>query len=102
MKKRPGPVQFTIQHSAFFLLTLWSTTLVAQILPPPPVRPQQTNALPSQIRLLVRGFRFEGNKAFSDSDLAKVTEPFIYRELSSEDIEQARRAVSLYYVNHGY
>jgi len=88
--------------NALVALAISSTTLIAQVLPPPPAPPKQANKLPSQIRILVRGFRFEGNQAFSDAELAKVTEPFIYRELSSEDIEQARRAVSLHYVNHGY
>ncbi len=50
----------------------------------------------------MRGFQFEGDHAFSEAELAKVTEPFTNRELSSEEIEQARRAVSLYYVSHGY
>ncbi len=74
----------------------------AQVLPPPPARPGQTQKLPSETRIHVRGFHFEGNTAFSEAELAKVTEPFTNRELSSEDIEGARRAITLHYVSHGY
>jgi hemolysin activation/secretion protein len=51
---------------------------------------------------MVHGFSFEGNHAFSDAELARVTEPFTNRELTSEDLEQVRRAVTLHYVSHGY
>jgi hemolysin activation/secretion protein len=87
---------------ALLALVLFSTTLGAQVLPPPTARPDKTNKLATLARLFVRGYRFEGNKAFSDAELAKVTEPFANREISSEEIEQARRAVTLHYINHGY
>lgn len=83
-------------------LGLSSATLGAQILPPPPVRPDQAHKLPAGTRLFVRGYHFEGNSAFSDVELARVTEPFTNREISSEELEEARRAVSLHYINHGY
>ena len=84
------------------VLGLCSARLDAQVLPPPPVRPDQVHKLPIETRIFVRGFRFEGHHAFTDAELAKLMEPFIYRELGSEEIEQARRAVSLFYVSHGY
>ena len=87
---------------ALLALALFSTTLGAQVLPPPTARPDKANKLPTETRLFVRGYHFEGNKAFSDAELAKVTEPFTNREISSEEIEQARRAVTLHYINHGY
>jgi len=81
---------------------LSSASLAAQVLPPPPTPPGTTNKLSEEARLFVRGYHFEGNKAFSAAELAQVTEPFTNRELSSGEIEQARRAVSLFYVSHGY
>jgi hemolysin activation/secretion protein len=87
---------------ALFALALFTTTLSGQVLPPPPARPDTTNKLATLARLFVRGYRFEGNTAFSDAELAKVTEPFTNREISSEEIEQARRAVTVHYINHGY
>ncbi|PYI87272.1 MAG: hypothetical protein DME26_06655 [Verrucomicrobia bacterium] len=58
--------------------------------------------MPTETRLFVRGYQFYGNSVFSDIELARVTDPFTKRELNSEEIEQARRAVSLHYINHGY
>src|SRR2546425_11860686 len=87
---------------ALLALALFSTTLGGQVLPPPTARPDKANKLPTLARLFVRGYHFEGNKAFSDAELAKVTEPFTNREISSEEMEQARRAVTLHYISHGY
>ena len=85
------------------LLTLTaSPNLDAQILPPPPETPDTGRRLSEAPRLFVRGYRFEGNTVFSDNELAKVAEAFTQRELNTEDIERARRAVSLHYVNSGY
>ena len=80
-------------------LGLSSATLGAQVLPPPPARLHQP---PAENRLFVRGYHFEGNSAFSDEDLARVTEPFTNREISDQELEEARRAVSLHYITHGY
>ena len=79
-----------------------SPHLAAQILPPPPTNAPPRPELTIPPRLVVKGFRFEGNRAFSSEELAQVTKPFTQRELGSEELEQARRAVTLYYVRHGY
>src|SRR5215510_9627843 len=83
-------------------MSLLATNLGAQVLPPPPASQMQSNRLDSAARLFVRGFRFEGNTAFSNEELAKVTEPFTNREITSGELEEARRAVTLHYINHGY
>ena len=82
-------------------LTLFAGSLAAQVLPPPPQPPNARNQLPVEARLFVREFKFEGNRTFSDAELAAVTAPFTNRNLTSGDIEQARCAVTLFYVNHG-
>ncbi len=74
----------------------------AQILPPPPVSQQESGKLGSVAQLFVRSFRFESNSAFSSEELAKVTEPYTNREITNGELEEARRAVTLHYVNHGY
>src|SRR6185369_6581182 len=83
-------------------MSLLASTLGAQVLPPPPASQMQSNRLDSAARLFVRSFRFEGNTAFSNDELAKVTESFTNREISSGELEEARRAVTLHYINHGY
>ena len=81
-------------------MAMFSTPSGAQILPPPPTNAAPQTAIPLQ--LVVKGFRFEGNHAFSSQELAQVTKPFTQRELGSVELEQARRTVTLHYVHHGY
>lgn len=81
---------------------LSASTLPAQVLPPLATAPHQVHQLPNATRLFVRGFEFEGHHAFSTTELTQVTASYTNRELSSEQLEQARRAVSLFYINHGY
>jgi len=81
-------------------LALLSGTSTAQVLPPPRIE-QQNKAL-NEARLFVRAFQFEGNTAFTAAELANVTQPFTNRPISSDEIEEARRAVTLHYINHGY
>jgi len=69
---------------------------------PPLQLPVESAKVPSVARLRVREFRFEGNKVFSSSELAKVTAGYVGREVTSLELEDARRAVTEYYVNHGY
>jgi len=83
-------------------LILVSAALEAQVLPPPAERPQSPTRLRSAPRLFVRQFEFEGNRAFSSAELSAVTASFTNREISSEDLEGARRAITVHYVNHGY
>ncbi len=83
-------------------LVMSTAPLGAQILPPLPEKPDMTNKLKTATALFVRSFRFEGNHAFTSAELSEVTKPFTNRELRSEDLEQVRQNVSLYYVNHGY
>jgi hemolysin activation/secretion protein len=91
-------------------VVFFSGALHAQDLPPLPLRLRgaprlpavEEVMLPTAARLFVRGFQFEGNRAFSDAELNQVTGSYTNRELGFEDLEQARRAVSLYYINHGF
>src|SRR6266498_773851 len=51
---------------------------------------------------VVKEFRFVGNHAFSTGDLAKQVEKYKNRELTAEDLEQARQDLTLLYINKGY
>jgi hemolysin activation/secretion protein len=74
----------------------------AQVLPPLSTPPDKEHRLPGDVRVLVRSFKFEGNTAYTAAELAKVTAGFTNREISSEELEEARRAVTVYYISHGY
>jgi hemolysin activation/secretion protein len=50
----------------------------------------------------VRDFRFEGNTVFTDGELWMVVGDFVRRDLTMGDLEQARQALTLHYIAHGY
>ena len=62
----------------------------------------ESNRLDSAARLFVRSFSFESNTVFSNEELAKVTAQYTNRQINSGELEEARRAVTLHYINHGY
>jgi len=73
-----------------------------QIVPPaPPTQPRE-GLLGAGVRVFVKEIRVIGNTAFTPEQLAEVTAPYTNRELTTEDFESLRLAVTLYYVNRGY
>lgn len=65
---------------------------------PPPARP----GLGSGLRVQVSGYRFEGNTAFSDDELAALAAPYAARTVASEELEELRQLLTRHYVEHGY
>ena len=57
--------------------------------------------LPS-VRVFVREIRISGSTVFSPEELAKISAPYVNREVNSEDLEALRVALTLHYVNNGY
>src|ERR1051326_2143167 len=86
----------------FAAIIFFAFTLAAQVLPPPPASQLESKKLDSAAKLFVRMFQFEGNAAFSSDELSKVTASYTNREITSGELEEARRAVTLHYINHGY
>lgn len=74
----------------------------AQVLPPPPDFPGLPAIPEAAARLYVEHYRFEGNTAVSDRELEAATAPFAGREVGADELEEARRAVTLLYVNRGF
>ena len=70
--------------------------------PLPPLDSTGLGALEVSKTNVVREFRFVGNKAFSAAELGRVVQSYTNRPLSSVDLEAARVALTLWYVNHGY
>jgi len=54
------------------------------------------------LRVFVREIKVTGSTAFKEQELAAITAPYRNREVSSEDLEALRRALTLHYVNKGY
>jgi hemolysin activation/secretion protein len=74
--------------------------LVPPILPPVPPAPKREPSPPMQV--FIREIRLEGNTVFTSEQLAEVTAPYTNRQLSAEDLESLRLALTVYYVNRGY
>lgn len=76
--------------------------------PPSPVLPDiaPPSSMPPQrlgsIRVFVHDIHVTGSTVFSEAELADVVAPYRNRELTTEDLERVRLALTLLYVNRGY
>ncbi len=66
--------------------------------PPPPSKPERFPGL----KVFVREVRMIGSTVLTQEDLTKIAAPYVNRELTSEDLEALRLALTLAYVNKGY
>ena len=74
----------------------------SEILPPlPPPRPRDPSSLP-QVRVFAREIRVVGSAAFTPQQLAAVTAPYTNRNVTAEDLEALRVALTRLYVDRGY
>ena len=75
-----------------------------ELLQSPPPTPITPEPVPGKVpeSITVDRFEFEGNTAFSDEELAKVTERFTKRPISFAELFQARSAVTQLYIEQGY
>jgi hemolysin activation/secretion protein len=71
-------------------------------LPPlPPLSPQEQRRFPGP-RVFVKRVIVTGSTAFSDGQLDAVTDPYVNREVTSEELESLRLALTQLYVQAGY
>ncbi len=81
---------------------------VPQPPPPPPLQPVPPAPVPGDVRPGIPGtirvlrFEFEGNTAFSDRELAEVTQQFAGRDITFAELIAAEAAVTQKYVAAGY
>lgn len=68
------------------------------IVPPP----SQDAPLSERLRVFVNAFRILGNTVLPEQKLRELTAPYIGREISSAELEQLRRELTLAYINSGY
>lgn len=73
-----------------------------EILRGPPQAPAAAPRTGRTPRTFVRAIRVTGNTVFSDEELARVTAPYVGREVTDEDLAALRQALTLKYVNTGY
>lgn len=71
-----------------------------QLQPSPEIEPEPE---PTGTRAItVKQFRFVGNTVFSNEELAKITAPFVGREITFAELLQARSAITQLYIDNGY
>jgi hemolysin activation/secretion protein len=70
------------------------------LLPSPPLAPKG-EPVPG-LRVFVREIKVTGSTVFSADELAKVTKPYVNREVTSEDLEALRVALTVLYIEKGY
>jgi hemolysin activation/secretion protein len=68
--------------------------------PVPPAGPE-SREFPA-LTVLVKDIELRGNTVFTHEQLKEVTAPYANRELTTEDIDALRLALTLYYINRGY
>lgn len=58
--------------------------------------------LSGMARVTVKQFQFKGNTIFSQDELTRVVKDYAGREITSEELETARRKLTEHYIGHGY
>ncbi len=71
-------------------------------LPPIPPSTKDKKRISDMPKVFVRKFEITGATVFSSEELAEVTAPFENREITFEELQEVRRALTLFYVNKGY
>ena len=69
---------------------------------PAPRPPSALDQAAKGPKIMVKDIRLVGNTAFTSQRLSEITTPYTNRELTAEDLESLRLALTSYYVNHGY
>lgn len=74
-----------------------------RVLPPlPPVPAEPAQQTFPQVRVFLRQVDLVGNTVFSQEELAKITAPYLGREVTTADLEELRLALTRFYIDHGY
>lgn len=74
----------------------------APLEPTAPTPPAETQERLPPVRVFARQFQFEGHTVLTAQELQAVAAPYTNREVTTEDLESLRTAVTLLYVQRGY
>jgi hemolysin activation/secretion protein len=69
---------------------------------PKVVPPVQKDNLYDTPRVFVKRFEITGNTVFTGDELHKIAAPYENRMLTTVEIQQVRRNITLHYINNGY
>ena len=86
----------------FFANVGWGIGVAAGELKLPPLPRSDTSDLVMPTELTVREFHFAGNTLFSSEELGKITQPYANRLITSMELEEARVALTTFYIDRGY
>jgi len=64
--------------------------------------PEKRDKLYDAVRVFVKRFEITGNMVFSDGELHKITAPYENRMLTTVEIQEVRRNITLHYINNGF
>lgn len=71
------------------------------LLPPVPDREAPTKKRPV-FRVFVREIKVIGSTIFPQEELDEITDPFVGKEITTEELEEVRRGLTILYKNQGY
>jgi hemolysin activation/secretion protein len=69
---------------------------------PPVTQPADGGPVSSRLTIRVRRFEFQGNSVISTNDLRAALRGYLNRDLTIEDLEQARVEIGQIYIHQGY
>lgn len=72
------------------------------LLPPPPVPPESDQKKFPVLRMFIREIRVDGSTVFTPAELARVVEPYVNRDMTTEDVEELRTDLTALYTDHGF
>jgi hemolysin activation/secretion protein len=74
----------------------------APMKPAAPLPPADTQERLPPVKVFAREFRFEGQTVVTAQELHELAAPYTGRDITTEDLESLRTAVTLLYVQRGY
>jgi hemolysin activation/secretion protein len=80
--------------------TMESTSDVPLLLPP--LKKEKDQRLSSAASVYVKKIKLEGNKVYSDKELAFILSPYEERQITSEELHDLKNKISLFYYTKGY
>ena len=74
-----------------------------QLLPNlPELPPLPQDQLSSAARITVKQFNFEGNTKFSNEQLAEITQSYLGKEITAEQLQEAKNRITAHYIKEGF